>query len=73
MDKIDWALLLTIIVLASYVVWLLMADEESIDAHLIATYRIVAVVCQRMARTFGELGIAAELEYRRILETGRMI
>jgi hypothetical protein len=29
--------------------------------------------CQRLARTFGAWGLAAEVEYHRILETERMI
>ncbi len=31
-----------------------------------------ARVCQTIARRFGQLGIRAELEYRRAVETGRM-
>lgn len=73
MDKVDWALLFAIIILSSYVVWLLMADEESVESHLAAVYRLTAVLSQRLARGFGELGIAAELEYHKILESGRMI
>lgn len=73
MDKVDWILLLTILILSSYVVWLLMADEESVESHLAATYRLTAIMCQRLARTFGELGISAEIEYHRILESNRMI
>ncbi len=73
MDKVDWALLLTALVLASYVAYLLVGDDAD-DATTVAAYwKGYSIVCQWLARRIGQAGINAELAYFKTLELGRMI
>lgn len=65
-NRVDWLLLVGALGLSVYAVWLIMDDGSGY--RQMAYLRTLARLSQRAALHFGEIGLAAEIEYHRLIE-----
>lgn len=68
LDKVDWFIIVTCVGLTGYIVWVLMDDPVNRRLSYLHHY---SDTCKAIAEHFGKMGIAAEVEYYRVLETQR--
>lgn len=72
MSRTDTVLLTVSVGILGYIVWMLAVETGDAVLREAEYYRRIARLSQRLARHFGEIGLAAELEYREVLDKNRM-
>lgn len=71
LDRTDWTLLFLAVTVSGFVVYLSL-DPEPMHRRM-AYYYTLYTGLQKIASRLGEMGIRAEIEYRRILEAERTV
>lgn len=71
LDRTDWTVIFLSCAVFGIVVYLMLDPEP--ERRQMAYYHTLYTGAQRLARSIGEFGIHAEVEYRRLLELERTI